>query len=104
MVIVVKAGAFRDKTLPLFDCSDEARDALGPAGRLPYYIKDHRVRLRLRFMEGGAAAMPDYELLELILFRSIPRQDVKPLARRLMEHSANEELARRSFPVVPLSE
>lgn len=36
-------------------------------------------------MEGGAAAMPDYELLELVLFRAIPRQDVKPLARRLLE-------------------
>jgi DNA repair protein RadC len=36
-------------------------------------------------MTGGAAAMPDYELLELVLFRAIPRQDVKPLARRLLE-------------------
>lgn len=34
-------------------------------------------------MQGGAAAMPDYELLELVLFRAIPRQDVKPLARRV---------------------
>ncbi|MEM1006889.1 MAG: DNA repair protein RadC, partial [Pseudomonadota bacterium] len=38
-----------------------------------------------RFMAGGSAAMPDYELLELVLFRSIPRQDVKPLARTLMD-------------------
>ena len=29
--------------------------------------------------------MPDYELLELVLFRAIPRQDVKPLARSLIE-------------------
>lgn len=36
-------------------------------------------------MQGGAAAMPDYELLELVLFRAIPRQDVKPLARRLID-------------------
>ena len=36
-------------------------------------------------MSGGSAAMPDYELLELVLFRSIPRQDVKPLARALMD-------------------
>jgi len=36
-------------------------------------------------MEGGAAAMPDYELLELVLFRAIPRQDVKPLARLLLD-------------------
>ncbi len=54
-------------------------------GKLPSYIRDHRKRLRARFMEGGAAAMPDYELLELVLFRAIPRRDVKPLARRLMD-------------------
>jgi DNA repair protein RadC len=35
-------------------------------------------------MDGGAGAMPDYELLELVLFRAIPRQDVKPLAHSLM--------------------
>ncbi len=56
-----------------------------PAPRLPSYIKDHRRRLRARFMDGGAAAVPDYELLELVLFRAIPRQDVKPLARRLLD-------------------
>jgi DNA repair protein RadC len=44
----------------------------------------HRARLRARFMEGGAAAMPDYELLELIVFRAIPRGDVKALAKRLL--------------------
>ena len=54
-------------------------------GRMPSYLRDHRKRLRARFMEGGASAMPDYELLELVLFRAIPRQDVKPLARRLIE-------------------
>ncbi len=80
-----KAGAFQDKSLPLFEHSDEADSALLPAGRLPSYIKDHRLRLRRRFIEGGAAAMPDYELLELVLFRSIPRKDVKPLAHALME-------------------
>jgi DNA repair protein RadC len=46
--------------------------------------KDHRKRLRERFMQGGAQAMPDSELLELVLFRAIPRQDVKPLAKELM--------------------
>lgn len=51
----------------------------------PSYIRDHRKRLRTRFIEGGPAAMPDYEILELVLFRAIPRQDVKPLARRLLE-------------------
>ncbi|WP_425079434.1 RadC family protein [Ruegeria denitrificans] len=68
----------------LFD-TDEAPAQPLPSGRLPSYIKDHRKRLRERFMTGGSAAMPDYELLELVLFRSIPRQDVKPLARTLMD-------------------
>ncbi|MEX0348386.1 MAG: DNA repair protein RadC [Paracoccaceae bacterium] len=68
----------------LFDSDEAPADAL-PSGRTPSYIKDHRKRLRDRFMSGGAAAMPDYELLELVLFRAIPRQDVKPLARLLLE-------------------
>ena len=36
-------------------------------------------------MAGGAAAIPDYELLELVLFRAIPRRDVKPIARALLD-------------------
>lgn len=56
-----------------------------PSGRLPSYIKGHRERLRTRFMAGGAAAMPDYELLELVLFRPLDQQDVKPLARLLLD-------------------
>lgn len=76
--------AFHEAPLPLFD-ADEAPVQILPEGRLPSYLKDHRQRLRTRFMDGGAAAMPDYELLELLLFRAIPRQDVKPMARRLLE-------------------
>lgn len=37
-------------------------------------------------MASGAEALPDYEMLELILFRALPRQDVKPLAHRLMQY------------------
>jgi len=44
----------------------------------------HRERLRERFLEGGAGAMPDYELMELVLFAAIPRRDVKPLAKQLI--------------------
>lgn len=44
----------------------------------------HRERLRDRFKAAGAEAMPDYELLELALFRSLPRRDVKPIAKRLI--------------------
>jgi len=49
----------------------------------PHY-HGHRQRLRQRFMEGGPDALPDYELLELILFRAIPRRDTKPLAKELL--------------------
>jgi DNA repair protein RadC len=52
---------------------------------LPSYLRDHRKRLRERFMAAGAAAMPDYELLEMLLFAALPRQDVKPLAHRLID-------------------
>src|SRR5690554_3016766 len=77
-------SAFREASPALFD-PDEAPAVPVTRGRLPSYIRDHRARLRQRFMEGGAAATPDYELLELVLFRAIPRQDVKPLARKLLE-------------------
>ena len=71
--------------MPLFD-TDEVHTVDGlPNGKLPSYIADHRKRLRERFLTGGAAALPDYEMLELILFRAIPRQDVKPLAHQLLD-------------------
>ena len=44
----------------------------------------HRQRLRDRFRCGGADALPDYELLELILYRAVQRRDMKPLAKRLI--------------------
>jgi DNA repair protein RadC len=53
-------------------------------GNKPHYW-GHRQRLRERFMEQGPNALADYELLELLLFYSIPRRDVKPLAKLLIE-------------------
>jgi DNA repair protein RadC len=50
---------------------------------IPHY-HGHRDRLRERFMNGGPDALPDYELLELILFMAIPRRDIKPLAKELI--------------------
>ena len=76
--------AFSEAPLPLF-APDEAEAVALPPGRLPSYIEGHRARLRDRFGEGGAAAMPDYELLELVLFLAIPKQDMKPLARTLID-------------------
>jgi DNA repair protein RadC len=49
----------------------------------PHYL-EHRQRLRARFLNAGADALADYELLELILFRAIPRRDLKPLAKELL--------------------
>ena len=74
---------FDEQPLPFL--MDEAISAAPVGSKQPSYIADHRKRLRARFMTGGATAMPDYELLELVLFRAIPRRDVKPLANALME-------------------
>ena len=49
----------------------------------PHY-SGHRDRLRDRFKDNGANALADYELLELILFRAIPRRDTKPIAKALL--------------------
>lgn len=57
---------------------------LGTARPEPPLHTGHRQRLRERFRNGGADALPDYELLELVLFRAIPRQDTKDLAKRLI--------------------
>ena len=49
----------------------------------PHY-HGHRDRLRARFRDAGSLALTDYELLELVLFRALPRRDVKPLAKTLI--------------------
>lgn len=48
------------------------------------HFHGHRERLRARFREAGPAALSDYELMELVLFRVIPRRDVKELAKKLV--------------------
>lgn len=58
----------------------------------PHHI-GHRERLRQRFLNGGAEALPDYELIELLLFLGIPRKDVKPLAKELLQRY-------KSYPAV----
>ena len=68
----------------------------------PHYL-GHRERLRRRFREAGPDSLPDYELLELILFRAAPRRDTKPLAKALIARfgtfaeamNAPEELLRK---------
>jgi DNA repair protein RadC len=70
--------------------SDAGRASLGTSGapaidpNRPHYW-GHRERLRQRFLSGGHESMPEYELLELLLFNAVPRIDVKPLAKKLLE-------------------
>lgn len=44
----------------------------------------HRERLREKYRDHGDTSLADYEILELLLFRSIPRRDTKPLAKALL--------------------
>jgi DNA repair protein RadC len=55
-----------------------------PDDDAPHYL-GHRERLRAHFTEVGGDPLPDYELLELILFRSMPRRDVKPVAKDILK-------------------
>jgi DNA repair protein RadC len=55
-----------------------------PAAMATAHHLGHRERLRERAKAGGLMALPDYELLELYLFRTFARGDVKPLAKALM--------------------
>ncbi len=53
--------------------------------KLPYYL-GHRERLKNKFLNGNHNIFYDYELIELILFSIIPRKDVKPLAKELINN------------------
>lgn len=55
-----------------------------PADNKPHYL-GHRQRLRDRFHDAGAEALSDYEILELLLFRSVPRADTKERAKALLK-------------------
>ena len=49
----------------------------------PHYW-GHRQRLRDRFLASADNALPDYELLELLLFFAVPKIDTKPIAKQLL--------------------
>ncbi len=55
-----------------------------PGSAEPPHYHGHRERLRGRFREASADALSNYELLEMVLFRALPRRDVKPLAKELI--------------------
>ncbi len=62
-----------------------------PLPKVPPRHSGHRERLRERAAKGGIDALPDYELLELLLFRSIPYRDTKPLAKDLLSRFGSLE-------------
>jgi DNA repair protein RadC len=73
--------------MPDPDRDGDGTDASAQGSFLEAPIADHsghRQRLRDRFRKGGADALPDYELLELVLFRALPRRDTKSIAKRLI--------------------
>ena len=73
---MARRGLGEATTAALFDAAPSSEEDK------PHY-HGHRERLRQRFLEGGAESVPDYELLELILF-AIPRKDTKKLAKDLI--------------------
>lgn len=62
---------------------ESAGGHLSPGDTEPHY-HGHRDRLRERFLKSGAENLPDYEILELLLFGVIPRRDTKPIAKALL--------------------
>jgi len=85
-----RSDGFRDKTSAaeqstFFSLTQEEKlKGKGEENNAPDDKAGHRRRLRDRFQNGGADAVPDYELLEMILFRAFPRIDTKPIAKRLL--------------------
>ena len=62
----------------------ENQSGFEEVGGATNHVHGHRARLKERFRLKGAAALAEYEMLELLLFRSIPRRDTKPLAKQLI--------------------
>jgi DNA repair protein RadC len=62
--------------------SDLFQDSPIVTEQKPHHL-GHRQRLRERFM-AGPEALPDYEILELLLFYAVPQKDVKPIAKAML--------------------
>jgi len=75
------AGALKDRGI----APDTTAQLSLIEGEAPAPHAGHRQRLKQRFTDGGPEAMPDYELLELLLFGALPRRDTKPIAKRLLQ-------------------
>src|SRR5262249_35914370 len=74
-----------DEMAPLPSVVEHGRNEFSEGAAVPHYF-GHRRRLRERLIDTGAESLPDYELLEVILFAAHPRGDVKPVAKALLAH------------------
>src|SRR5262245_58861467 len=84
----------------LFRHEAPAQQALMPAS----LNEGHRQRLKERFTNAGEDALPDYELLELVLFNAIPRRDTKPVAKELLKRFNNSFVEVLNAPAERLKE
>ncbi|WP_075289007.1 RadC family protein [Pararhizobium arenae] len=64
---------------------EQIAPALAASSGETAHYHGHRERLRNRFRDNGDNSLADYEILELLLFRLIPRRDTKPIAKALLE-------------------
>ena len=80
-----EGGLFEQAGVPVADTSGKH----GGKDQVVDHRSGHRQRLRDRFRDGGPDAVPDYELLEMILFRVYPRGDTKPIAKALIAKFKN---------------
>jgi DNA repair protein RadC len=74
-----------DGMAPLPSVVEHGRNEFSEGSAVPHYF-GHRQRLRERLIDSGAESLPDYELLEVILFAARARGDVKPVAKALIAH------------------
>jgi len=74
-----------DGVAPIPDAGGQGRNEFSEGAALPHYF-GHRQRLRERMIANGTETLPDYELLEVILFAARARGDVKPVAKALLGH------------------
>ena len=81
----------RDSAVSNMFLGDDAQPRKSPGGNNDQQDQDqkpdhlgHRKRLRERFLWSGPDGLPDYELIELMLFVALPRRDTKPIAKNLL--------------------
>ncbi|MBV6632428.1 MAG: DNA repair protein RadC [Alphaproteobacteria bacterium] len=82
---ITETPALQDAALPGDSAPslDDADASASPVAKDKPHYHGHRERLRERFVQNQDG-LPDYEVLELLLFSAIPRKDVKPLAKDLI--------------------